>query len=112
MKRGEIYVVDLGPGIGTEAYGACPVVVVSSDAFNVAPRFVTVVPAVDSAALTARLGVLVVRTESGYSADVAVLARQPMTLDPSRFLAQPVGFVPATLMAQIEADLKLQLDLK
>jgi mRNA-degrading endonuclease toxin of MazEF toxin-antitoxin module len=83
-------------------------VIVSSDVFNVAPRFVTAVPSAD---ITARLGVPVPGTASGYSMDLAVLARQPLTLDPSRFPDQPVGVVPPALMDKIDADLKMQFEL-
>lgn len=111
MKRGEIYVVDLGPGVGREASGVCPVVIVSNDVSNSVPLFVSVVPAVDASAIIARLGILVPASGSGYPADIAVLATQPRTIDPSRFTAGPVGAVPVALMDRISYSLRGYLDL-
>ncbi|MCI0704928.1 MAG: type II toxin-antitoxin system PemK/MazF family toxin [Planctomycetia bacterium] len=112
MKRGEIYVVDLGPGIGREANGVRPVVVISSDVDNLVPFLVTIVPAVNATELTAVTGILVPASESGYSVDIAVLARQPRSLDPSPFPDTPVGTVPVALMDKIGFALKVHLDLK
>lgn len=111
MKRGEIYTIDLGPGVGREATGPHPVVVASIDVPNVTPMFVTVVPAVDVSAATAVLGVLVPATESGLSTDVAVLARQPRTLDVSRFPQRAIGFIPPAGMGRINLALQIHLGL-
>ena len=83
MKRGEIYIVDLGPGVGYEASGVRPVVIVSNDVNNLNPLVVLVVPAVPVADLLAPTGIRVSATDCGYSEDIAVLARQPRALDAS-----------------------------
>jgi mRNA interferase MazF len=111
VKRGEIYVVDLGPGVGREASGVRPVVVVSNDVYLVGPLFVTIVPAVEVSDLSAVLGITVTASESGFAADLSVLAKQPRVLDPSRFPEQPAGIVPDNLMKQIGSKLADALDL-
>lgn len=112
MKRGEIYVVDLGPGVGHEASGVRPVVVVSNDVNNATPLLVLVVPAVSTSDVTAALGIPVPAADSGYTTDIAVLARQPRTLDASRFPDQRAGVVPDGVMKKIDYVLIVELDLK
>jgi mRNA-degrading endonuclease toxin of MazEF toxin-antitoxin module len=101
VKRGEIYVVDLGPGVGREASGVCPVVVLSSDVITLAPMLVVVVPAVDASDHRAVVGVVEAGAESGHPSDISVLARQPRALDPGWFPEQPSGRVPEALLKKI-----------
>jgi mRNA interferase MazF len=111
VRRGEIYLVDLGPGVGREASGLHPVVVMSDDVYLTNPLAVVVVPAVDAANINAAVGVLVTAAESGLSSDISVLARQPRTLDPSRFPEHPAGIVPDKPLQLIADKLKGELDL-
>lgn len=113
MRRGEIYTVDLGPGIGREPHGVCPVVVVSDDFFNSLSWVVVVVPGEDAAtSVYRRTGVLVTAAESGLSFDVRFQAGYIRSLDLSRFPAQPDGAVPANTMTDIDAALRSVLDLR
>jgi mRNA interferase MazF len=112
VKRGEIYVIDLGSGVGREVSGVCPVVVVSNDVNNLIPLFVAIVPAVDTADIRAGLGVVVPRADSGYSADISVLSNHSRTLDATRFTSAPVGTVPPKLMMKISFELQVLLDLQ
>jgi mRNA interferase MazF len=103
VKRGDIYIVDLGPGVGREPSGLQPVVVVSSHIPNLVPLFVTVLPAVNVSDPIAVLGVLAPAGDTGFAVDIAVLAERPRTLDAVRFSAGPVGTVPVELMQKIRA---------
>jgi mRNA-degrading endonuclease toxin of MazEF toxin-antitoxin module len=111
VLRGEIYVVDPGPGQGREVSGVSPVVVISNDANSVAPFFVAVLPTVDTADIRAGLGLLVTSGESGYQTDLFVLLKQPRAVDASRFTSGPVGIVPTALM-KIDFELQVFLDLQ
>lgn len=73
--------------------------------------FVVIVPTVDTADISAVIGVRVSAAESGYPNDLSVLARQPRMLDPSRFPGHSSGNFPARLMAAISNGLKNELDL-
>jgi mRNA-degrading endonuclease toxin of MazEF toxin-antitoxin module len=66
VKRGEIYVIDLGPGVGREPAGVSPVVIVSSDVTNLVPLLVSVVPAVNVADPNAVMGILMSKADSGF----------------------------------------------
>ena len=112
MKRGEIYLVDLGPGVGYEASGIRPVVVVSNDVNNLSPLVVLVVPAVPTSDTLATIGIRVPAVDSGYAEDIAVIERHPRALDASRFPNQPSGGIPDSVMAKIEWALVVELDLK
>ena len=112
MKRGEIYLVDLGPDVGREIGGVRPVVIVSNDAVNAIPLLVGVVPVVNLSDPIAVLGVLVTAAESGFPTDISVLATQPRSLDPSRFPEHPSGAVPPVLMEKINFALGVFLGLK
>lgn len=112
MKRGEIYVVDLGPGIGYEASGVRPVVIVSNDVNNVSPLIVLVVPAVPVSDFLAPTGIRAAAADTGYSEDLAVLSRQPRALDASRFSGPPLGTIPAAVMALVDVKLAVEFDLE
>lgn len=111
MKRGEIYVVDLGPGVGREPNDVCPVVVVSNDVNNLTPMFVAVLPAVVVTDALAPLGRIVTGAESGYSTDVAVISMCPRSLDATRFTSGPVGVVPLATMQLLDFALQTFLEL-
>lgn len=110
MKRGEIYDVDLGPAVGSEMGGVCPVVVISNDLANERPLLVAVVPAIAATAGEAKPG-LVTAEQSGYPIDLVVLATQSRALDPSRFPEHPAGFISAERVAKIGFAPRIYLDL-
>lgn len=111
MKRGEIYVIDLGPAVGYEAGGVRPVVVVSNDVANEVPVLVAIVPAVSAAATSSRAGVAVPADRSGHPEDLVVLT-QVRVVDAQRFTGGASGSVPDDLMAKITFALVVLLDIK
>ncbi len=111
MKRGEIYIVDLGPPFGNERGGTRPVVVVTDDMSNLHPYMIAVVAGEDAATMSAKSGTLVSSSESGAPVDVVFLTHQLRTLDPSRFPDQPWGVVPPHLMEMLTLALKVYLDI-
>jgi mRNA interferase MazF len=110
VKRGEIYVVDLGPSVGNERGGTRSVVVVSDDVSNLYPYVIAVIVGEDTTTVAGKAGVLVPTAESGALADLVFLTHQVRTLDPSRFPAQPCGVVPPHLLSKITLALKAFLD--
>ncbi len=111
MKRGEIYLVDLGVGAGREVSGLRPVVVVSNDVSNVHPVLVIVVPTIEVSDVRIALGFLLPSAESGCATDLVVISRHPRALDPGRFPSAPCGVVPPDLLDKISSILKGELDL-
>jgi mRNA interferase MazF len=112
IRRGEIWWVDLAEPRGSEPGFRRPVVVIQSDAFN-RSRIGTVVVA----AITSNLGlagapgnVRLSRRESKLPRESVVNVSQILTLD-RRFLAERIGRLPASALAQLEAGLRMVLSL-
>lgn len=112
MKRGEIYIVELGPSVGNERGGVRPVVIVSNDVINPHPYTVTAVVGEDAANVPVTSGIAVTAVESGAPFDIVFLIHQLRSLDPARFTTGPVGTVPVELMPKIDFALQVHLELR
>lgn len=114
IHRAQIYRVDLGESTDSSPARRRPVVVVSADAFN-RSRLRTVL----TAAITSDTGVaahpgnvFLPATATGLAQDSAVNVTQIVTLDRTTVEGQePVGEVPDYLMADVDAGLRLVLNL-
>lgn len=109
MKRGEIYIADLGSVIGSEQGGKRPVLIIQNDIGN---KFS---PTVIIAAITSQKGktnipthVFVKAGEGGLRADSIVLLEQIRTVGKERLLFK-VGAFP--LMEKIDKALKISMGL-
>jgi mRNA-degrading endonuclease toxin of MazEF toxin-antitoxin module len=111
VTRGEIHLVDLGPGVGREPAGPHPAVIVSNNTLNPVPWVISVVPGVDASTIPAlrRVGVLVTAGESGLASDLVFLPYAIRALDPGRFHTALLGTVPAGRMRLIDAALRSTL---
>ncbi|MFJ5266144.1 type II toxin-antitoxin system PemK/MazF family toxin [Streptomyces sp. NPDC088387] len=115
MKRGDVYLVDYEPARGSEANKSRPAVIVSNDGANTAVErtrqgVVTLVPLTTNTARVYPFQVLLPAGEAGLLKDSKVQCEQIRALAPDRLLRQ-IGSVPRQRMAQIEAALRLHLDL-
>ena len=115
MRRGDICLVDLDPVRGSEANKRRPAVVVSNDGANaVAVRrgrgVVTVAPLTSNVDRVRPFQVLLAAESSGLDRDSKVQAEQVRSVDVAR-LSRPVGRVPSTVMADVDAALRLHLGL-
>jgi mRNA interferase MazF len=114
IQRGRIFWADLGESTGSTPAKRRPVVVVSADAFN-RSRLRTVL----AAALTSNTGVaahpgnvFLPATATGLAQDSAVNVTQIVTLDRATMEGQePAGEVPDYLMTDLDAGLRLVMDL-
>jgi len=112
VQRREVWWADLEEPRGSEPGFRPPVLVVQSDAFN-RSRLRTVLAVVLTS--NARLldvpgNVLLPAARTGLSKDSVVNITQLVTLDVD-FLTRRTGRIPPSLMAQVDAGLKLVLDL-
>ena len=115
MVRGEIRLVDLDPGRGFEANKRRPAVIVSNDGANgTAARLgrgvVTVVPVTSNVERIFPFQVLLPASASGLPLDSKAQAEQIRSIDVAR-VGPRVGRVPAALMGDLEAALRLHLGL-
>ena len=115
MQRGEIWLVDLDPTRGAEAAKRRPAVIVSNDGANLSAArlgrgVVTVVPVTSNVTRIYPFQVLLPTRECGIGADSKAQAEQVRSVAVGR-LVEPVGRVPAGLMAQVDEALRLHLAL-
>ena len=111
VRRGDIFIADLNPVVGSEQGGVRPVVIVQNDRGN---RFS---PTVICAAMTSRLSkndlpthVWVAAKDSGLRSDSLVLCEQIRTLEKRRLQAR-VGRVDELVIRRVEAALRAALGL-
>ena len=114
IRRGAILWVDLGEPVGSMPAKRRPVVVVSADDFN-RSRLRTVLAAAltSHSAMAAHPGnVFLPASATGLPRDSAVNVTQLLTLNRTEIEGQePAGEIPSYLMADVDAGLRLALDL-
>ena len=113
IQRGDIYFVNLNPVKGREQEGERPVLVVSSDAINGQPLVVTVIVGTKgtNVARDYPTNVRVSGKETGLRMETVFYAFQMRSLDHGRFPRDRAGVMPPHRMTDVEAALKLVLDL-
>jgi mRNA interferase MazF len=115
MRRGEVRLVDFEPVRGAEANKTRPAVIVSNDGANaMADRLgrgvITVLPVTSNVQRIYGFQVLLPAAESGLPRDSKVQAEQVRSVSVER-VGRRVGAVPAHLMADVDAALRLHLSL-
>jgi mRNA interferase MazF len=102
MQRGDVYLVDLDPGLGSESNKVRPAVVVSNNAANrTAERnsrgVVTVVPVTSNTTHVYPFQVLLAAGEGGLTAESKAQAEQVRSVDYARLRRRIGALRPATL---------------
>lgn len=115
MRRGDVCFVDFEPTRGAEANKRRPAIVVSNDGANrTATRLghgvVTVVPITSNVERVYPFQVFIPATAAGLPRDGKAQAEQVRSIAASR-LGDPVGRMPATLMASVDDAVRLHLAL-
>lgn len=119
IRRGDIFLGDLGPVIGREQDGRRPVVVVSAESINRRPLVVTTVPGTGSERLLEDYpsNVRVTAAETGLVKDTVFLCFHARAIDVARIqdprtgALRRLGRMPPERMAQIDAALRRVLAL-
>ena len=112
IERREVWWADLEEPRGSEPGFRRPVIIVQADSFN-RSRLRTILAIVLSSnlrLLDAPGNVLFPSKATGLPKDSAAVVTQVITLDQD-YLSERVGKIPPRLMAQVDAGLKLALDL-
>lgn len=112
MTRGDVYYAELENPRGSEQAGPRPVIVVSRDAINKSSPVVIIVP------VTSRINknklypshVEIRAGEGGLTADSVALCEQVRAISVER-LKNIIGHLTAPRMSQVNASLKIALDL-
>ena len=113
VRRGEVYFINLSPGIGREQKGRRPVVVVSRDEINSLPLVVAVIPGTKGANVPAdyRLNVRVPAGEANLPDETVFLTFQIRAVDQSRFTDPPCGVLSPAMMDELDRALAWTLAL-
>jgi mRNA interferase MazF len=112
VERGDVWWAELEAPSGSAPGGRRPVLVVQANTFN-ASRIETVVVAVITTNLRLRAApgnVAVPRRTAGLPSESVVNVSQVVTLD-RESLVERMGRMPRSLMAEIDAGLRLVLEL-
>ncbi|PSN13828.1 MazF family transcriptional regulator [filamentous cyanobacterium CCT1] len=112
MKRGEIYYADLNPVVGSEIAKQRPVLIVSNNANNRAASTVTVVPLTSQVNRVYPFEVFLAVEDTGLPKPSKAQVQQIRTISKQRIVGQPVGRLDIGPMQNVEAALKLHLDLR
>ncbi|MGF1520179.1 MAG: type II toxin-antitoxin system PemK/MazF family toxin [Nodosilinea sp.] len=112
MRRGDIYFADLNPVVGSEIAKQRPVLIVSNNANNRAASTVTVVPLTSQVNRVYPFEVLLPMDETGLPKPSKAQVQQIRTISKQRILGRQVGRLGGSPMQNIEAALKLHLDLR
>ena len=112
MIRGDVYEAALDPTRGSEQRGTRPVIIVSRDAINQSSPIVVIVPItgrennvrVYPSQIEIRAG------DGGLSKDSVAMGEQVRAISKTR-LTNHLGHLPASIMAKLNAALKIALDL-
>lgn len=112
MRRGEIWWADLPEPRGSEPGFRRPVLVIQANSFNQSGiRTVIVAVVTGNVRLAEAPGNLLIPARvSGLPRDSVVNVSQLVTLDRT-FLIEHVSRLPATLLAEVDAGVRLVLDL-
>ncbi|MGH3825105.1 MAG: type II toxin-antitoxin system PemK/MazF family toxin [Pseudonocardiaceae bacterium] len=115
MRRGEIVMVNFDPVLGSEADKLRPAVIVSNNGANVAAQrsgsgVLTVVPVTSNVTSVYPFQVLLPAAHCGLPRDSKAQAEQIRAVAAVR-IGRRVGVLPAELLAQLDAALRLHLDL-
>ncbi len=103
MKRGDIYVVSLGPTLGREQQGQRPVLVVSPTEFNEATRLPVILPITSGGDFARRIGFAVPIT--GIQTTGIVRCDQPRVLDIAARGGKKVDALPPEILNEVLAKL-------
>src|SRR5262249_50533158 len=113
IRRGEIYRVDFGPTIGSEANKTRPVLVVSNDYNNEHASTVTVLPLSTKIQRVYPFEVEIHKGQGGIPEDSKIMAHHIRTIDKRRFQMFPLGpTIDSAIMARVEGAIKEHLNLQ
>lgn len=111
MKRGEIYFADLDSTVGAEIKKKRPVLIVSNNANNKMAKTITIIPITSNIKKIYPFEVLIEAQDSGLPKSSKAQCHQIRTLSKIRIQDRKAGFVNTQIMSQINAAMKLHLDI-
>ena len=111
MRRGEIYLANLSPTIGTKISKRRPVLIVSNEANNRAANTVTILPITSNISKIYPFEVALSPRDSGLPKPSKAQAQQIRTISKERIRGEALGRLSGTIMSKAADAMRLHLDL-
>jgi mRNA interferase MazF len=111
MRRGDVYLVDFDPSVGSEIRKTRPALIISCNEANRHLKTVTVIPFSSKVEKVFPFEVLVEKSESGLDLDSKLKIPQMRAVDKSR-LSRRVGTVGEETLSAVEKAVRLHLDME
>lgn len=113
IKRGEIYIVDLNPTIGSEINKKRPVIAISNNINNEYSDTITVIPVTSNVAKVYPFEVLIeVSVKNGLDKDSKAQCHQVRTISKLRFIGKALGSIDEKELKAINSALILHLGIE
>jgi len=109
-KRGDIWIVNLDPAIGSEIKKTRPSVIISNDVNNEHANTVTVIPVTSVTEKIYPFEIRIPAGESGLKQDSKAKANQIRTIDKQR-LIRSIGFLSPQSISKLEKAIAVHLDM-
>ncbi len=111
IKRGDIFLANLEPIIGSEQGGIRPVLIIQNDTSNIYSP-VTITAAITSKVFSKEFptNIFILKKESGLGRDSTILLNQIRTIDKSR-LIKKISSLDSYILNKVEKALKVSLAL-
>lgn len=107
-SRGEIWIVQLDPAVGSEINKTRPALIISNNEHNHAMQHLTVLPVSDSGKKVFMVEVFLPCGTANLLKDSKIRCHQIRTLDKSRFI-KPLGSLPQEYWPLVEKALQIHL---
>lgn len=111
MKRGEIYLADLNPTIGSEISKIRPVLIISNDINNQFSATVTILPITSFHNKLYPFEVFISKNDSNLSNDSKIKSNQIRTIDKTR-LSKFIGTIKENKIKEVEKSILTHLGIK
>lgn len=108
VRRGQVYIADLGTGQGSEQQGIRPVLIVQNDIGNHFGNTVLVVPITSQMKKDMPTHVRIAQGTAGLTKDSTALVEQMRTVDKSR-LKNYIGAFTSDMMSVVNSKIMLQV---
>ena len=111
IRRGQVYIADLGSGCGSEQQGVRPVLIIQNDVGNHFGNTVLVVPITSQNKKEMPTHLRLSQGEGGLTKDSTALVEQMRTVDKSR-LRNCIGILTSDMMEAINGKIMIQVGLR
>ena len=110
IERGQIYIANLGDGLGSEQCGIRPVLIVQNNKGNKFSPTITVIPITSANKKEIPTHVSLPKFTGGLAKDSTLVVEQMRTIDKSR-LSKFIGRLPENIMNAVNSKILIQMGL-